>query len=436
MQVTPRVSRCELAGRPKRSQQRREPVAGVHVRPPRVESGRAVAEASRHAGARDQPHRFRERQPALGGDPLRLLEPFHRSPQLVGVDLDPLAANEGEAARAGEDLAHLGRGQRRAVEGERHAEIEERIDAEAGGFARSDGGGDLWAWRTRRAPARGHAHNDAGAFEGRGIGEKPVGVGRRPAQRVKDFARVHHLAQPGALCGGALHRQEQRQEPVAIPRAGILAHGIAQRQVLGLAERRELVRVRGEERKGREGIRAVFSEIEVDAPNHVPGRIELLEQLLGGGSGAGLSRGEGRVHLEPECLEHVRTHVFGAGHGRCAEGERFEVGGVGGRYGRVPGIGAGPSTEGRDVANAQLPPVTERGGQGLADLGAAKLEQSLSRAAREGVEQAFGEGRVELRRVVAGSDGEATVWREGRGEANVRHGMAMLGAVALPRKAL
>ena len=126
-----------------------------------------------------------------------------------------------------------------------------------------------------------------------------------------------------------------------ISRADVLAQCIAQGKVLRLAVRRELVGVRGEEREGRQVILSVLGEVEVHTPHHVPSGAELPEQLFRRASSLCLSRGERRIDLVPECLEHVCTDIFGTGHCRRAEGERLEIGGVGRRCWRVVRVGAG-----------------------------------------------------------------------------------------------
>ena len=46
------------------------------------------------------------------------------------------------------------------------------------------------------------------------------------------FARIEHGPEPVAGLGGALHRQQQRQQLLAIGRAGVFAQRLAQRHVL------------------------------------------------------------------------------------------------------------------------------------------------------------------------------------------------------------
>ena len=64
------------------------------------------------------------------------------------------------------------------------------------------------------------------------LARKLRGLVRRPAQRMIQLAGIQHRSQPGAGLGGALHRQQQRQQPRAIGRAGIFAQRLPERHML------------------------------------------------------------------------------------------------------------------------------------------------------------------------------------------------------------
>ena len=109
----------------------------------------------------------------------------------------------------------------------------------------------------------------------RGAGRRP-GAGtrpRRPAQGVEDLARVDHGPEPRAGLGRPLHGQEEREQPVLLRRAGVLAQRLAEREVLGLAVGGEARGVGREEGEGRLVVLAVLGEVEVDAADQVPGRV-------------------------------------------------------------------------------------------------------------------------------------------------------------------
>ena len=78
--------------------------------------------------------------------------------------------------------------------------------------------------------------------------------------------------EPGAGLGGALHRQQQRQQLLAVGRAGVFAQRLAERQVLRARLGGEPGRVGGQEGERRVGVAAVLGEVEVHAPDQVPGR--------------------------------------------------------------------------------------------------------------------------------------------------------------------
>ena len=143
----------------------------------------------------------------------------------------------------------------------------------------------LRARRPVHAPARRHAHDHAGAFERRHVLQELQRLLRAPAQRMKDLAGIDHGLQPGAVLGGALHRHQQRQQALAVLRAGIFLQGLAERQMLRLGLRRQPRRVGRQEGERRFLVLAVLGQIEMHAPDQVPGGIAALEELLNGEPG-------------------------------------------------------------------------------------------------------------------------------------------------------
>ncbi len=261
----------ELVGRAQPLERLGQPGAGDDPGPVEIGAGRRAVLADVRSG--EHPHRLGEREAAFGREPLGLPEPAHHPLEPLTVDLDPLAADEGEPIRAREDLLHLGLGQLLAVERDLHAEVEERVRAERGWRLGSDRGGHLRSRRPTRAPVGRHADHDAGTLQLRDIAEEPERLLRRPAKRVEDLAGIDHLLEPGAALGGALDRKEEREELLLVGRTGVLAQCLTEREVLGLAVPGEAVRVGREEGERRLLVLAVLGEVEVDATDDVPGRV-------------------------------------------------------------------------------------------------------------------------------------------------------------------
>ena len=102
--------------------------------------------------------------------------------------------------------------------------------------------------------------------------------------------------QPGAVLGGALDRHQQRQQALAVLRAGIFLQSLAERQMLRLGLRRKPGRVGREKRERRLLVLPVLREIEMHASNQVPGRMAALEELLHGELGFRQLGIEGCIH--------------------------------------------------------------------------------------------------------------------------------------------
>ena len=253
------------------------------------------------------------------------------------------------------------------------------------------------------------------AFEVGHAAEQALRLRHRPAQRMEDFARFHHGAQPVAAFGGPLHRQQQRQQLRAVGRACVFAQCLTERRVPGSAVVREPGRVGRHEGERRLGIAAVLGEVEVHAPDQVPGRVQPLENRLQGGPGLRNGGGHGPASFRPERAQGVRGQVFGAGHEWRRQHQRCELAlrwrrdirnacdGV--RGGRVV-------AERCHVAGREAAPPREGRRQRLPDLCRAEPQQPRATALRERGHEARGDGGIHLLRASGGFADEVTVRRE------------------------
>ena len=82
------------------------------------------------------------------------------------------------------------------------------------------------------------------------------------------------------MFGGALHRQQQRQQFVAVGRPGVFAQRLAERDVLGARLGREARGVGRHEGERRLGVAAVLRQVEMHAADQVPGRVQGIEEAL------------------------------------------------------------------------------------------------------------------------------------------------------------
>ena len=137
---------------------------------------------------------------------------------------------------------------------------------------------------------------------------------------------IEHGPEPVAGLGGALHRQQQRQQLLAIGRAGVFAQRLAERHVLRARLGGKLRRVGGEEGKRRIGVAAVLRQVEVHAPDQVPGRVQTLEEALQVGFCRGKRRRQCRGDLLPQRAQHVRRQVFRPRHHRRRQHQGRKLG--------------------------------------------------------------------------------------------------------------
>ena len=280
---------------PQRLQGFLQPRAGGDAGPVGVCRGGVVAGDGR---AGQHPHRLGEAQAVLGGKGFGLAEPIHGFFEAGTIDLDPLAAQQHEVVGAGEQGCDLVLGEGLAIEDHAHAEIEHAFQSEGGRLATADGGGHSGTSRAVGTPGRGHANHDAGGFQFGQAVEKAGGLGGSPAQRMENLPGVDHRAQPVAVFGGALHRQQQRQKFVAVCRPGVFAQRLTERDVLGARLGRQARRVGRHEGERLLGVAAVLGEVEMHAADQIPGWVQGIQEALQAGPGGGeaLRRRPAPVH--------------------------------------------------------------------------------------------------------------------------------------------
>ena len=218
---------------------------------------------------------------------------------------------------------------------------------------------------------------------------------RRPAQRVEDLAGVDHRLEPGAALGRPLHRQEQREQALLVRRAGVLAQGLAERQVLGLAVRGEPVGVGREEGERRLLVLAVLGEVEVDAADEVPGRVQPLEELL---RARRLTRAssvaKAAADLVPQRLEDGGGQVLGARSSaarrrRAPPARRAEAAGA--ARPAAPSPSGRRAERGHEAATPARASRRRPAGSTVADLAGAELQQPVAGPALEGLAQPLAE---------------------------------------------
>ena len=337
------------------------------------------------AGARQEPHGLAERQALRRGAALDRLELLERPAQPLVVDLDPFAANEGEPVGLRQQALDLGLRERLAVERHLHAEVEQRVESELRGRIAADRRLHLRPRRAVHAPARRHAHDHAGGFERGHVLEELQRLLRPPAQRVEDLAGVDHGLEPAAVLGGALDRHQQRQQALAVLRAGIVLQGLAERQMLRLAFAPRAASCRSPGTRRALLVPSVLGQIEMHAPDQVPGGMAALEKVLDGKLRLREFGVEGGVRLRPEIGEHVRRQVFRAGHRRNRRGDRhqFVVGRRSDRRLRALSVDVRQRAQRRHVARAEIAPVGQHRRHGRPDLVRAEPQQPMPGPARE-----------------------------------------------------
>ena len=221
---------------------------------------------------------------------------------------------------------------------------------------------------------------------------------------MKNLAGVDHRPQPVAVFGRALHRQQQRQQLVAVRRPGVFAQRLTERHVLraGLGgEPRGVGRHEGERLFG---VAAVFRQVEMHPPDQVPGRVQRVQEALQAGAGGGERGGEGQRHLVPQRQQDRVGQILGPGHHRRRQHQ-------GGKFACIerpaPPAGRRPSSrpdalqaQRADVAGREAAPPDEHRRQGLPDLPGAQPHQTVPAPLGKRPGQAGLHLGVDLRRVL------------------------------------
>ncbi len=364
--------------------------------------------------AGNEAHRFAEGQAALRRGRFHGSELVEHPAEFFPVDLDPPSAHQVQAVGRGEELLDFRLGQRFAVERDAHLEVEQRLLAEARGRLAADGAGDLRTRRAIRSPRRRYADDDPRGLEAWDIGQELNRVGRRPPERVIDLARVDHRLQPTTVGCGALHGEEQREQPRLVRGACVFAEGAAEWQVLRLGLRRQLRRVGRKKRERRISVSTVFGEVEVDAADQVPRRVPAMQKLLDGRLRFSELGSKRLSDFIPERLENRGRQVLGAVHGRRGRGECLELTERGRRDRRLVRIEIGMRADGRDQPRGEVAPVAEVCRKRGPDFSGAELEQSVTRSPSERVLEARREtGRRRLRGVVRAGQQEVAARSQG-----------------------
>ena len=247
-----------------------------------------------------------------------------------------------------------------------------------------------------------------------------------------DLPRIHHRLQPRATFSRALHRQQQREQPFAVRRAGVFAQRLAERQVLRFRMRRKASRVGREKGERRRLVAAVFGEIEMHAADEIPRGIPALEELLDGKPRLAEFRTERALELAPQIAQDGGAQILRAGDRRRGgrEGLQFLRRRRARMHLRTKRLCIRQRADRVHIARAEFAPVAENGRQGGGDLFRAELQQSVTGAAREGIVESSRDSRVERRSVLRGRKGQMAVRRQGRGK---RMSFALHGYAAANR---
>ena len=145
---------------------------------------------------------------------------------------------------------------------------------------------------------------------------------------------VDHRPQPVAVFRGALHRQQQGQQFVAVRRPGVFAQRLTERDVLGRGLGGQARRVGRHEGEGLFGVAAVFRQVEMHAADQVPRRVQRVQEALQAGSGGGEGCGEGQRQFIPQRQQDGLGQVFRPGHHRRGQHQGGELAGIERRHDR------------------------------------------------------------------------------------------------------
>ena len=354
-----------------------QPWPGVHLRP--LGRGRQLLAANGRTGPGQQAHGIKEAQALLACQALDLLELRQGLLKPLRVDLDPFAADEHQPTAVGQQALHLGGGQRLAIDGHRHSEVEQRILSDQRRLAPTDRGADRGARGPVGPPLGWHAHHHAGVLQLRHIVQEGQRLAGAPAQRLEDLATVDEALQPGAALAGSLQRRQKGEEALLVGSGSVFAQGLAQRPVLRLPLRRQPGGVGGEEGEGKLLVLAVLGQMDVNAADEIPGRVARLQEdaeRLARGLQFGVQRG---VELLPQPLQHPGRQVFRPVHRRRRPRQRLQLASIRRRHTPRQVLRyLGQRAQRGQVAHGQIPPPRDHRRQGRADVFSAKPQQDLA----------------------------------------------------------
>ena len=172
-----------------------------------------------------------------------------------------------------------------------------------------------------------------------------------------DVVALHQFPHPRTAAARRGNRLQQPQQSRPVICTGVLTQGLTQGQVLGAGIFSEAGDVRRHEGERVVGILAVFGEMKTDPADLPPeGRAPIKKpgQTLGL---AGNLRQRPGIQRAPELPQHVGSGVLGTGHGRKAQDQGRQGGGIQRRHGIESVDIRSTLTEVRQIARPEVPPV-------------------------------------------------------------------------------
>jgi hypothetical protein len=129
--------------------------------------------------------------------------------KLLAVEFHPFPPQIYKPSGRGLDLLPLPRGQLFAIQREVCTEGEHRVNPYAGGLARVDGHGNLWAGRPSAFPPVRQFHDEPALFQQRDLADKAVGILGSPGKRFEQPPRFQEPAHKRAFLRCGAHRLQQ-----------------------------------------------------------------------------------------------------------------------------------------------------------------------------------------------------------------------------------
>ncbi len=300
------------------------PGSRLHARPFARRFRRRSCGVPLERRAGQETHRLVKRNPVTLRGALHAFPMLENLAKARAVGLDPPAPEEDQPLGRREDGAGLALRERLAVDREARVEVQHSAGTELRGRPSAHGHAHLSARRRARVPPIGYADDDPRALERGDLLQERVRLARRPRERVIEVPTLDHPAHERALVGGALHRQEQRQQKLAIARGARLLERAAERTVLWRTSRRKARRVRRKEGEGTLRIALVLRQMKAHAPNCGP-RVAAAPQPFGHRPTPGRQLERQRVEgLAPDRYERIDGDVLGAEHRRRCGDHRLD----------------------------------------------------------------------------------------------------------------